>query len=92
MSFKLARWVTTLLLFLAGASFSAAAYAGRSTLQTILLLLGAAEVIAWFGTGILWCRCPHCGRRVTRGVLLASVCPGCGGNLLTGEIIRLKLK
>ena len=38
---------------------------------------------------LLWCKCPHCGRRIIRGALLAVKCPGCGKALDPKDAKRL---
>lgn len=43
-----------------------------------LLVMGAIAVLCWFLTALLWCRCPHCGRRIIQKILLLRECPACG--------------
>ena len=40
----------------------------------------------------LWCRCPHCKKRLFRDVLKMKVCPGCSRDFETGEKKELPKK
>lgn len=35
-----------------------------------------------------YCRCPHCGKRIMTGVLVATTCPSCRRSLVTGKKMK----
>ncbi len=56
-----------------------------SAFAPILLVL--TLIISVFTVYVIakYCRCPHCGKRIMTGVLVATTCPSCRRNLTTGK-------
>ena len=53
--------------------------------QIGLLLLSLLCMVGELGALWMYCRCPHCGKRIMLGALSATVCPRCHRNLATGK-------
>lgn len=52
------------------------------TLFTLIVMAVLVYVIA------TRCKCPHCGKHITFGVLQATVCPRCKRSLISGRKIK----
>lgn len=37
---------------------------------------------------VTYCRCPHCGKRILTGILVATTCPSCRRSLVTGKKVK----
>ena len=59
-----------------------------SVLQTILIFLSAALLIAMIVCAWKLCRCPYCGRPIIFGALAVSVCPSCHRDLRNGKKVK----
>ena len=58
------------------------------TVRVGLMVLSMA-LIGWvIYTLVKYCRCPHCGKHVTLGVLAVKQCPRCKYSLETGKKIK----
>ncbi len=53
--------------------------------QMILVIAAFVCVAAVVISARLFCRCPHCGKRIVNGVLVLKVCPRCKHSLITGK-------
>jgi hypothetical protein len=61
-----------------------------STERMVLTLAAFGGLIGTVGATLHFCRCPHCGKRILAGVMVATVCPKCRHSLITGEKVKKK--
>ena len=59
-----------------------------SSAQFILVIGAAACVVAVIVVANILCVCPHCGKHIVSGVLVARVCPRCNYDLITGTKVK----
>ncbi len=80
MTFKQAKIVTLTLILLAVALcvVGLVGFEKGSATRDQLGYIAAGAFAVGLVVMFLWCKCPHCGRRIFRGALLAVKCPGCG--------------
>ena len=53
--------------------------------QLGLMLLAALSLAGEIAVLCVFCRCPHCGKRIVMGTLAVTTCPRCHRNLATGK-------
>ncbi len=85
MNFKRARTLAVILLLIAafmGCAGSILIPTIGNKVAIISVIYIVAAVVVW----IIWCRCPHCGKRIFRRFLVAVQCPRCKGELYEGSI------
>ncbi len=56
-----------------------------SGLGGMSLLFSTLFLVLSFVIIFVYCRCPHCGKRIYLGLFNAVNCPKCRHNLITGE-------
>ena len=61
-----------------------------STERLVLTLAAFGGLIGTVAATLHFCRCPHCGKRILNGVMVATVCPKCRHSLITGEKVKKK--
>jgi hypothetical protein len=94
MTFKQAKIVTLILVLFAVVLcvVGIVAFEEGSAMRNQLGYIATGAFAVGLVVMFLWCRCPHCGRRIIRGALLAVKCPGCGKALDPRDAKRLDRK
>lgn len=52
--------------------------------SSALLIIAVLLVFGWIIVTVVWCRCPHCGRVISKGVFMTDHCPYCNMPLSDG--------
>ena len=53
-------------------------------LSAVMTLLSALFFILSFAVGLIYCKCPYCGKTIMLGMFNAEYCPKCNRHLETG--------
>ena len=53
-----------------------------------LMLLATLCVVGEIAMLSIFCRCPHCGKRIMLGTLTATICPRCHRSLSSGRKMK----
>ena len=80
MTFKQAKIVTMVLVLFAVVLcvVGLMGFEEGSAVRNQLGVIASVAFVVGIAVMVLWCKCPHCGRRIIRGALMVKKCPGCG--------------